>query len=170
MNPIYSFPPIEPENAKILILGSIPGIASLKVQQYYAHPRNAFWPIMGELFGAFPELPYHERVNILKAEGVAVWDVLQSCVRIGSLDASIDESSLQVNDFESFFRRHPEIRHVFFNGAKAEQSFRRYAQPVIGCSQLHYTRLPSTSPAHAAISLSEKSAAWQKFMASLSDH
>jgi len=160
MNPIYSFPPIEPEQARVLILGSIPGIASLEAQQYYAHPRNAFWTIMGELFGALPELPYHERVEILKAKGIAVWDVLESCVRVGSLDASIDDRSLQVNDFVGFFRRHPEIRHVFFNGAKAEQSFRRYALTRLEQIQLNYTRLPSTSPAHAGMSLRAKSDAW----------
>ncbi|WP_409524655.1 DNA-deoxyinosine glycosylase [Nitrincola sp. MINF-07-Sa-05] len=161
MTPIYSFPPIEPENARILILGSMPGVASLEAQQYYAHPRNAFWPIMGELFGAHPELPYHNRVEILKAEGIAVWDVLESCVRVGSLDADIDEGSLKVNDFESFFRRHPDIRHVVFNGAKAEQSFRRYALPELRLDYLSYTRLPSTSPAHAAMKLENKCKAWQ---------
>ncbi|WP_151705085.1 DNA-deoxyinosine glycosylase [Nitrincola alkalilacustris] len=162
MTQIYSFPPIEPENARILILGSMPGVASLKAQQYYAHPRNAFWPIMGELFGAHPELPYHERVEILKAEGIAVWDVLESCVRVGSLDASIDSSSLRVNDFSSFFRRHPQIRHVFFNGAKAEQSFRRHALPELRLDYLSYTRLPSTSPAHAAMSFDSKLNNWSK--------
>ena len=161
MTPIYSFPPIEPKSARILILGSMPGVASLKAQQYYAHPRNAFWPIMGELFGAHPELPYHERVRLLKAQGVAVWDVLASCVRPGSLDADIDENSVLVNDFETMFARHPQLKAVFFNGAKAEQSFLRHVVTRVDYSHLQLTRLPSTSPAHAAMSLSEKVQTWK---------
>ena len=91
MSPVQSFPPIVSPQSKLLILGSMPGEASLKAGQYYAHPRNAFWHIMGELFGAGPSLPYQERVATLQSIGVALWDSLQACIRPGSLDASIKE-------------------------------------------------------------------------------
>src|SRR3990170_8767558 len=123
---IRSFPPIGAPDAALLILGSMPGRASLLANQYYAHPRNAFWPIMGELFGAGPEMPYARRVRVLKHAGIAVWDVLASCTRGGSLDSDIDEESIVPNDFAWFFGAHPRVQTVFFNGAKAEASFRRY--------------------------------------------
>ncbi|MFM9980077.1 MAG: DNA-deoxyinosine glycosylase, partial [Burkholderiales bacterium] len=104
----------------------MPGAASLAADQYYAHPRNHFWPIMGRLFGAGPELPYAKRVRRLKSCGIAVWDVLESCVRPGSLDADIEEGSIAVNDFAGFFDAHPRIGAVFFNGAKAESAYRRH--------------------------------------------
>ena len=81
MSRVQSFPPIVSPQSKLLILGSMPGEASLKAGQYYAHPRNAFWHIMGELFGAGPSLPYQERVAILQSIGVALWDSLQACIR-----------------------------------------------------------------------------------------
>ena len=105
------------------------GEASLKDRQYYAHPRNAFWRIMGELFGAGPSLSYQERVAILQSVGVAVWDSLQTCVRPGSLDASITEEV--ANDFPALFAKHPNITQVFFNGSKAEKAFRRHALPAL---------------------------------------
>src|SRR4029077_16189116 len=101
MSRVQSFPPIVSQQSKVLILGSMPGEASLKADQYYAHPRNAFWPIMGELFGAGPSLPYQERVALLQSTGVALWDSLQACVRPGSLDASITNEA--ANDFPGFF-------------------------------------------------------------------
>ena len=104
----------------------MPGAASLAAGQYYAHPRNHFWPIMGRLVGAGPELPYAKRVRRLKSCGIAVWDVLESCVRPGSLDADIEEGSIAVNDFAGFFDAHPRIGAVFFNGAKAESAYRRH--------------------------------------------
>ena len=119
-SPIRSFAPIAAPGATVLILGSMPGRASLLAGQYYAHPRNAFWPIMGELFGAGPELPYARRVRVLARAGVAVWDVLASCTRGGSLDSDIDPGSIVANDFASFFRAHPRIERVYFNGAMAE--------------------------------------------------
>ena len=109
---VQSFPPIVSQQSKLLILGSMPGEASLKAGQYYAHPRNAFWQIMGELFGAGPSLPYQERVVMLQSIGVALWDSLQACVRPGSLDASIKEEV--ANDFPALFAKYPNITHVFF--------------------------------------------------------
>ena len=125
MSRIKSFPPIVPNNSKVLILGSMPGEASLKAGQYYAHPRNVFWRIMGELFGADPSLLYQERVVHLRATGVALWDSLQACVRSGSLDASITEEV--PNDFPAFFAKYPGISHVYFNGGRDDLSSSRLA-------------------------------------------
>lgn len=159
--PVRCFPPIVDGAARVLILGSMPGALSLYAQQYYAHPRNAFWPIMGALFDAGPELAYAERTRRLLRAGVALWDVLASCARAGSLDTSIDEASIVANDFAAFLPAHPRLTHVFFNGSKAEQAFRRYVRPRLADTALRFQRLPSTSPAHAGRSLAEKLAAWR---------
>lgn len=158
MNRIESFPPIASDSSRVLILGSMPGAASLKAGQYYAHPRNAFWPIMGALFGAGPLLPYPERVARLQAAGVALWDSLKACVRPGSLDASITDEV--ANDFPAFFAKYPRIEHVYFNGGKAETVFRRHALPSLPAGPYVFTRLPSTSPAHATLPLDTKVRAW----------
>jgi len=155
---VESFPPIVSEQSKLLILGSMPGIASLKAGQYYAHPRNAFWYIMGELFGAGPSLPYERRVELLQSVGVALWDSLQACSRSGSLDASITEEV--ANDFPALFAKYPNITRVFFNGSKAQTVFRRHALPALPEDHHIFTRLPSTSPAHAAMRLEAKVQAW----------
>ncbi len=152
------FPPIASPDARVLILGSMPGRASLAAGQYYAHPRNAFWPIMGALLGLDPALPYPERAARLAAAGVALWDVLHACTRPGSLDAAIDRDSAEHNDLAAFFAAQPGIRHVFFNGAAAAALFRRHGQLPAGTTG---TRLPSTSPAHAGRSFADKLAAWQ---------
>ena len=158
MSRVHSFPPIVSQKSKVLILGSMPGTASLKANQYYAHQRNAFWHIMGELFGAAPSLPYNERVALLESAGVALWDSLQACVRPGSLDASITEE--MANDFATFFGMHPNISHVFFNGGKAETVFRHHVLPMLSNDRHTFYRLPSTSPAHAAMTLEAKVKAW----------
>ena len=158
---IHSFPPLAAPNATRLILGSMPGRASLLAKQYYAHPRNAFWPIMGELFGADPDLPYARRVRLLTRARVAVWDVLASCTRGSSLDSDIDEDSIVPNDFASFFRAHPRIERVYFNGGKAEASFRRYVLRRLAATTLYFERLPSTSPANASWSHARKLRAWR---------
>jgi double-stranded uracil-DNA glycosylase len=167
---IQSFPPIENPNASILILGSMPGKESLRAGQYYAHPRNAFWPIMGELAGAFPTLPYEARTRMLKSAGIALWDVLASCTRHGSLDADIDTDSIRPNDFASFFLKHPHITRVFFNGTMAEQCFHKHVQPLLRALPrprlLHYQRLPSTSPANASMRYENKLKAWKAFLES----
>src|SRR5215472_4838370 len=158
MRRVQSFPPIVSQQSKLLILGSMPGEASLKTGQYYAHPRNAFWHIMGELFGAGPSLPYRERVAILQSIGVAFWDSLQACIRLGSLDASIKEEV--ANDFPALFAKYPKITHVFFNGSKAERSFLRHVKPALSEDRVVFARLPSTSPAHTAMRLEAKVQAW----------
>lgn len=140
----------------------MPGGASLEAQQYYAHPRNAFWPIMGRMFGASHELAYQERQRILRDHGVAVWDVLASCIRPGSLDANIRGDSLQPNDFIGFFREHPRIKKVYFNGAKAAQLYRRLVLPLLPEHSDRGEQLPSTSPAHAAMPFEEKLQKWRQ--------
>ncbi|MEQ1620111.1 MAG: DNA-deoxyinosine glycosylase [Methylococcales bacterium] len=161
MTIIYSFPAIAGDNSRILILGSMPGKASLQAGQYYAHPRNQFWPILGELVGASPELNYVERMQVLRFSGIALWDVLKSCYRASSLDADIDKSSMVANDFAAFFAGHPNISHVFFNGATAEQAFRRYVLSEINGEDLVLQRLPSTSPANAGMTYQQKLQSWE---------
>ena len=165
MSRIKSFPPIVSDNSKVLILGSMPGEASLKAGQYYAHSRNLFWRIMGELFGADPSLPYQKRAVRLQAAGVALWDSLQACTRSGSLDGAISEE--EPNDFPAFFAKYPGISHVYFNGSKAETAFRRHALPLLPSTQHGFTRLPSTSPAHATMPLDAKVRAWSVVLKAL---
>jgi len=161
---IHSFLPVEDRDAQILILGSMPGKASLAAGQYYAHPRNQFWQIMGELVGAHFYLPYEERLRMLKINKIALWDVLAACVRKSSMDARIEKSSEIVNDFESFFSDHPRISDVFFNGRKAEQSFLRKVAPLLKSRTLNYHFLPSTSPANATVSYSDKLRIWRRLL------
>ena len=161
MSRVRCFAPIEDAAATVLILGSMPGKASLAADQYYAHPRNAFWPVMGKLLGFSPDLPYEERLKILRSSGIALWDVLGSCIRTSSLDAHIEADSLIPNDFQAFFRQHPHITQVFFNGTKAEQCFMKYVLPTLKTNSLHYQRLPSSSPANAGIPYEKKLLAWQ---------
>jgi len=158
---IRSFAPIADRRARILILGSMPGVESLARGRYYAHRHNSFWPIMAALFDLDPAAPYEARVRALRARRVAVWDVLQSCVREGSLDARIDEEV--ANDFAAFFAAHRAITHVFFNGAKAEASYWRHVPAAIGRT-MRYARLPSTSPAHASLSMARKLTAWRAIL------
>lgn len=150
-------------NAKILILGSMPGQKSLTEQQYYAHPQNSFWPIMGELFGFDASQPYKQRLAQLRANHVALWDVAHSCKRPGSMDHAIDMESVEANDFATFFDSHPNIRAIFFNGGKAHELYRKLVLPGLPeqFRQIEQHRLPSTSPAHAGMSRVQKLAAWR---------
>ena len=161
---IHSFAPIADANARVLILGSMPGVESLRAGQYYAHPRNAFWRIMGDLVGASPDLPYVKRVIRLRRSGIALWDVLAACMREGSLDAAIDEQSIIANDLVSFLAQHRHITRVFFNGATAERCFVRHVQPTLESGILQLQRLPSTSPAHAAMNYAKKLQAWRRIL------
>lgn len=156
-----SFAPLARPDARVLILGSMPGRASLQAGQYYAHPRNAFWRIMAALLGLDAEAGYAARTEALTSSGVALWDVLKSCERPGSLDARIEPGSVVVNDFAGFLRRHRGIGAVFFNGSTAELLYRRHVLPGAGLGPLHYTGLPSTSPAHAGMPFGQKLQAWR---------
>jgi hypoxanthine-DNA glycosylase len=140
----------------------MPGIASLRAGEYYAHPRNAFWKIIGTLLEIDPAAPYERRVAALRKERIAVWDVLESCARETSLDSDIEESSIVVNGFGAFFPTHTRIQTICFNGAKAESCYRRHVlSGLSGVREFSYHRLPSTSPAHAAMSTDEKIDAWR---------
>ncbi|MCB1914358.1 MAG: DNA-deoxyinosine glycosylase [Rhodocyclaceae bacterium] len=163
---IHSFDALVDRNARILILGSMPGLASLAQMHYYAHPRNAFWPIMASLLGFAADADYRERCRALLAGGVALWDVMASCRRRGSLDAAIDDTSIVTNDIAGLLRGHPAIRAVFFNGSKAEQCFRRHVAPALDprSAALPRQRLPSTSPAHAGLSREAKREIWQTLL------
>jgi hypoxanthine-DNA glycosylase len=161
-NPLLlCFEPVADSNSEILILGSMPGRESLAAEQYYAHRRNAFWKIMSDLLGFDPGSSYEARLQELKTARIALWDVLQSCIRVGSLDSSIDAGSISVNDFRSFFRTHANIHTVFFNGAMAESTYRKYVLPTVSAVPVSYTRLPSTSPAHASLSYEQKLQVWR---------
>ncbi len=142
---LRGFPPVVDDDARVLILGSFPSAQSLAARQYYANPRNAFWPITGELFGFDVTAPYESRLASLRSHGVALWDVLHKCRRIGSADSAIDVKGLVVNNFAELFANYPSITRVYFNGAKAADLHRRLAYPG---ERIQYQRLPSTSPAH----------------------
>ncbi len=129
--------------------------------QYYAHAQNAFWRIMAELLQCDPASPYPARIAALKSARIALWDVLKSCTREGSLDAMIERDTQIANDFRTFFRQHRKIRHVFFNGAKAEACFKMHGSGRISTGPIAYERLPSTSPAYASMSFERKLRAWR---------
>ena len=161
MKSVHSFPPLSNPQARVLVLGSMPGLASLRLQQYYGHPQNAFWKIVGEVLGFDPALAYELRTAALVERRVALWDVLASCVREGSLDADIDDATVVANDFTAFFQTHPHIVRVCFNGAKAESVYKKHVLPQLDTSRdMQYVRLPSTSPAHAGMTLAAKLSAW----------
>lgn len=161
---IHSFEPIEDRSAEILILGSMPGRASLNAGQYYAHSQNAFWRIISELLQLHAPAPYSMRVRALKSARIALWDVLRSCKREGSLDSMIEREPQIANDFQTFFRVHRKITHVFFNGAKAETCFKRHVLRDIDGSPVSFVRLPSTSPANASLSFADKLNAWRSIL------
>jgi double-stranded uracil-DNA glycosylase len=155
------FAPIADRKSRTLILGSLPGRRSLEMQQYYAHPQNAFWKLMAELFEWDPAPSYAQRVRLLKQNHIALWDVCEAAERPGSLDSAI--VSATANDFAQFFRSHPGIDRVFFNGRKSEDIFRRMVLAGLGpdFAYIRYAGLPSTSPAHAGMSFAKKLARWR---------
>ena len=159
---IQGFPPLAAPQSRILILGSMPSQASLDRQQYYAHPRNAFWPILGVMLDLDSD-HYDDRARQAVDHGIAIWDVLRDCIRPGSLDSSIDEKTAVVNDFDGFFQQHPLLSSIYFNGAKAESLFLKRVLPGLdqGFSAIPRIRLPSTSPAHAGMSFEQKLEAWR---------
>ena len=157
MEPSEGFPPVARADARILVLGSLPGQKSLSASEYYAHPQNAFWRIMRELFGI--DGHYDERCTLLGDSKLALWDVLRSSVRRGSLDADIRRESAVANDFEAFLKSHASIKTIAFNGKKAEQLFRTMV-PKDEYQRVRLLGLPSTSPAYAAMPFADKLTAW----------
>ncbi len=141
---IYSFAPIIDKDSRILILGSMPSIRSLELGQYYGHGQNYFWPMLFELFGETYSNDYEQKKRLILSHRLALWDVLGSCEREGSLDSNITNEI--ANDFDVFFKEYPLIKAILFNGTKAEQSFKKYF-PQLFQTMTHY-KMPSTSPAH----------------------
>jgi hypoxanthine-DNA glycosylase len=166
MGTVTGFPPIADKNAVILILGSMPSIKSLDEQQYYAHPRNSFWFIITKLLSSDTELEYEQKKALLLNNRIALWDVLNTCQRKGSLDSSIKNDSTVANEFNAFFNDHPLIKAVYFNGTRAQQEYNRHILPVLDAkySSIEYELLPSTSPAMASLSRKQKLERWKAIL------
>ena len=156
------FPPISTRGSRVLVVGSLPGPESLRRGEYYAQPRNSFWRIVSELFGTGPLDDYPARVAAIERHGLALWDVCAAAERAGALDSAIRRASVEVNDFEGFFRRHRAIERVYCNGQTAAVLYRRRVLPTLTspARDLPVVALPSTSPANAAIAYPGKLAAW----------
>ena len=157
------FPPVSRRDARVLVLGTLPGPESLRQQQYYAQPRNAFWRIFGELVEAGPDMSYARRLEILVQHRIALWDVCAAAERVGALDAAIRGASVEPNDFAGFFRHHPQIQLIWFNGRTAATLYRRHVIPNLPAefAAIEQRVLPSTSPAHAAVSFEQKLERWR---------
>lgn len=151
-----SFAPIEGKEVGILILGSMPGDASIAAGQYYAHPRNRFWPLMASLLGCALPTDYEARCRMLQDHGIALWDVAESAVRPGSMDSAMREEI--PNDIVDLMARHPELRVVAFNGQKAKQLFDRFFRQL---PDVRYLPMPSTSPANASFSMARLAERWK---------
>lgn len=165
MTRVQSFAPIIGTDPRIIVVGSMPGVASLEAVQYYAHPRNAFWPIMGQLFGIDHRASYRSRVRQLEGLPLILWDTLQACHRPGSLDSNIDADSVRANDFGGLLEEFPAIRAIVFNGATAEKYFRRLVVPQLpNVLDIELIKMPSTSPAHAGMSFEQKLADWRRLL------
>lgn len=158
-----SFPPVAGRDARVLVLGTMPGVASLAAREYYAHPRNAFWRILAERTGVSAGAPHARRCAGLRRARIALWDVARACRRAGSLDADIDPASVIPNDIAGLLARCPAIRAILFNGGPAERLFRRHVAPRLGPREaaIPTVRLPSTSPAHASRTIADKRHVWR---------
>jgi len=166
----FSFNAVESPDARVLILGTLPSVKSLAAGEYYAHPRNCFWWIMGELVGASPDLPYADRLQRLRQKGIALWDVCRAAERAGSSDAEIQMESVEPNDFRAFLGNHPRIELICFNGQPAERLFRRKVLPSLqSLRPIPQRVLDSTSPACARITREAKLARWHAALASFID-
>ncbi|MCT6698266.1 DNA-deoxyinosine glycosylase [Rheinheimera sp. 4Y26] len=155
--------PVARPDAKILILGSMPGQASLDAQQYYGHPRNQFWPLMQQLFVVDASLPYPQRLLALQNAGVALWDVIGLCQRQGSLDSAIRPDSVQFNDIAGLLTQLPKLKAVWLNGGTAAKSWQKLQKSGVTIpAGIKICSLPSSSPAHAARSFSDKLLQWQQ--------
>ena len=160
---ISGFPPVEREDATLLVLGSMPSEESLRQGQYYGHPKNQFWRIVPTVLGFPVGLPYERRLEELRCRQVALWDVVMTCRRKGSLDANIKEEI--PNDLEGFLRSHAQIRRIVLNGQTAASLFRRYLKGV-DLSGIESITLPSTSPACAMLTYERKLELWRSALLS----
>lgn len=152
----HGLPPILNSRARVLILGTLPGDESIRRAQYYAHPRNQFWPVMAAALEIDMPEDYEKRCALLTKHGIAVWDVLASAERDGSLDQAI--KNVRVNDFASLTRETPRLCLIAFNGQKAKALYRNHVAADLSIAHLV---MPSTSPANAQMTLAEKSAIWR---------
>lgn len=158
---IKSFPPIINQQTEILVIGTMPGIKSLEMAQYYAHPRNAFWKIINIVFNQSKDFnSYEDKKNCLLANRLGLWDSLQLCLRNGSLDNNIKNE--QPNDFKTLLEANPQVRRLLFNGQPAFKFFKKYHSTILENTEYHV--LPSTSPANASYSFAEKLEQWQLFL------
>jgi hypoxanthine-DNA glycosylase len=152
---LQGLPPVIARQTRLVVLGSFPGAASLAARQYYAHPRNQFWPLLSALWGMdLATLPYAQRLAQIRRRGLGLWDVYASCRRNGSLDSAIEDAEL--NDLASLRRRAPTLQAVCHNGGESARSMK-----ITAALGLPVTQLPSTSPANASWSFERKLAAWQ---------
>jgi TDG/mug DNA glycosylase family protein len=162
--------PIFPDHMTTVVLGSLPGNRSLRDAQYYAHPRNAFWPIMAHCFGWPSTLSYQERLDRLGAQGIGLWDVIEQAHRSGSLDSAIASTGLQANPLAQLITERPALTRLCFNGNMAYQVFHRSVLPNIDplrWASIQVHQLPSTSPAHAAMAFDQKATLWQKALGAM---
>ena len=157
-------PPSVDKRSRILILGSMPGAASLAAQEYYAHPANRFWPLITTLLKE-TETPadYGDRLKMLLRHHVALWDAIDTCDRAGSLDSDIRNA--MANDFTAFLRQWPNIRTIGLNGGKAYTTFAKANRPLLDRADLRILKLPSTSPANARWRMNDLLNAWDTLLA-----
>jgi len=159
-----AFPPLVNSDSRILLLGTMPGEESLRKQQYYGHKQNHFWKIIYSIFNTPFSDDYEERKALILSKGIALWDVLESCEGCGSLDSSIKNE--QPNDFECFYKKYPQIKHVIFTSKKASGFYKKY----VGLdAEKTYITLPSPSPAHARMTLQQKTEKWKILLDILSN-
>lgn len=152
----FSFAPITSHNANILILGTMPGTKSLELNQYYGHKQNNFWKFMFDILNEEFSNDYEKRKELLQKNQIALWDVLQFCDRVGSLDSAIKNEI--ANDFESFLETNSNIKTIFFNGQKAAAFFKKYVHLK---KEYNLITLPSSSPANASKSFNSKLEEWK---------
>lgn len=152
----FSFSPIANDDANVLILGTMPGIKSLELNQYYGHNQNNFWKFMFTIFKEDFSNDYETKKALLQKNKIALWDVLQFCERVGSLDSAIKNEI--ANDFETFLKQHPNIKTILFNGQKAASFFKKYVHLKKSYQLL---TLPSTSPANASKTYQSKLEEWK---------
>lgn len=155
-------PPVATADARVLVLGSLPGRVSIERQQYYANPRNAMWDIVEQYLHVARDQEYDSRAQALRESGVALWDVLAFAERKGSLDSAIVSGTEVPNDIVGFVREHPDVEVILLNGSKAARLFRRFAQPALKAAgiQVGVIQLPSTSPANTRYTAARKLKAW----------
>lgn len=158
---LQSFSAVIDERVSVLVLGTMPGGESQRMQQYYAHPRNAFWPLMQRLFGIDTNLLYEQRLQALLQVRVGLWDVFAECERQGSLDSAIRHTTAQHNDLPDLLSRYPAVHTLCFNGKLAWQIFQRHYRSLLPEGRVQVLALPSTSPANASLNFEQKYQAWQ---------